>query len=239
MAKEKKAFIVTPIGRANTSVNRAARGLIETVLTPVLISMDFTVNNPMNDNSSGSITNQIIGHIVEDDLVIVNLTDMNPNVMYELALRHSTDKPVVILIRSDQMSNVPFDIKDERIISFNDSLYGVEKLKKTIKEYINEAMNKKSHSPVYNATQKVSIVRGKDSEENIVPFIESLKGSIDDLQSQVRSISNENLRSNIITSDLVSDKITRLDQALNLGQVAGNEHAAINSDAKKDDDTEV
>jgi len=234
MTEEKKAFIVTPIGKVNTTINDAAKGLIETILKPVLTEMGFEINNPMEDSSAGSITNQIIGHIVEDNLVVVNLTGLNPNVMYELALRHSTDKPVVILIRRDQLSNLPFDIKDERLIPFNDSLYGVKDLKRLVKKHIDEAMKGKDHSPVYNATQKISIVKGGSSEKDMISYMESMKDSIDNLQSEIKAVSNENIRSNTITDSSVSNKIDILSQALSAGLLTKGAYDSIANSARND-----
>jgi len=42
----------------------------------------------------GIITTQIIGHIVDAELVIADLTDKNPNVFYELAIRHAIRNPI-------------------------------------------------------------------------------------------------------------------------------------------------
>src|SRR3989442_91101 len=65
----------------------------------------------------GWITSQIIEHIVDDDLVIADLTDQNPNVFYELALRHGTRKPVVLLICRGQ--RIPFDVSQNRVIEYD------------------------------------------------------------------------------------------------------------------------
>lgn len=65
-------------------------------------------------SESGRISRQIIQHIVEDDLVVADLTESNPNVYYELALRHAIKKPFVqLLAGSDPL---PFDVADQRTI---------------------------------------------------------------------------------------------------------------------------
>ncbi len=231
MSDKKSAFLVTPIGEQNSPINISARGLIETIINPVLEEMNFEITNPMNDNSTGSITNQIMKHIVDDDLVVVNLTGINPNVMYELALRHSTDKPVVVLIRNDQISKVPFDIKDERLIIFNDSFYGVDELKQSVKKHVTEAMSGKGHSPIFNATKEISIVRGDNSEENIVSSMETMKVSIENLESQVKRLSNENVYSDSIMSDSVSRKIDTLNSAQLSGLVISSVADSIRNTA--------
>lgn len=62
----------------------------------------------------GIITRQIIEKIIESHLVIADLTDDNPNVLYELALRHAIRKPLVQVIQKGQL--LPFDIAATRVI---------------------------------------------------------------------------------------------------------------------------
>ncbi len=62
----------------------------------------------------GLITQQVIQHIVEDELVIADLTGSNPNVYYELALRHALRRPFVQLLATGE--NLPFDVADQRTI---------------------------------------------------------------------------------------------------------------------------
>jgi hypothetical protein len=50
--------------------------------------------------------------------VVADLTGGNPNVYYEPCFSHSFGLPVVILI--DQADNLPFDIKNERVIALGD-----------------------------------------------------------------------------------------------------------------------
>ena len=54
------------------------------------------------------ITSQVIDHLLNDDLVIADLTYKNPNVSYELAIRHSVEKPVIQI--KEYSETIPFDI---------------------------------------------------------------------------------------------------------------------------------
>jgi hypothetical protein len=62
----------------------------------------------------GIITSQVIQHVVNDALVIADLTERNPNVFYELAIRHALRKPLVQLIKKGEA--IPFDVAGTRTI---------------------------------------------------------------------------------------------------------------------------
>ena len=114
--KWKKCFIITPIGNENTDVFRKAKGVIESAIKPILMKYGFDDIKPAYEiNLSGMITTQIINRIIEDDLVIVNLTGNNPNVMYELCLRHVVAKPIIHICEKGtsimaQLSRQKFDV---------------------------------------------------------------------------------------------------------------------------------
>jgi hypothetical protein len=85
--------------------------------------------------SPGIITSQVIQRIIDDPLVIADLSGHNPNVMYELALRHALQKPVVQLI--DSHDRIPFDVASNRTITFDISdLDSVEACKDLLAQQI-------------------------------------------------------------------------------------------------------
>jgi hypothetical protein len=65
----------------------------------------------------GIITRQIIEYIMRSRLVIADLSFHNPNVFYELALRHAVKLPIVQLIRIS--AKVPFDVNQMRTIQID------------------------------------------------------------------------------------------------------------------------
>lgn len=69
-------------------------------------------------DSTGSINKLIIEKIVNCELVIANLTSVNPNVMYELGIRHSFEKRVITV--TEHGTKLPFDIIDQRTLFYSD-----------------------------------------------------------------------------------------------------------------------
>lgn len=75
----------------------------------------------------GSITRDIIEGIIEADIIIADLTDKNSNVFYELGIAHSAGNKTIMTAQG--IGNVPFDIASYRVILYDHTLRGCEKLK--------------------------------------------------------------------------------------------------------------
>jgi nucleoside 2-deoxyribosyltransferase len=96
----KECFIITPIGGTGSDIRRETDGLIRSVLKPVLSEFDLNPVPAHEISETGSITRQIIKQLLESDLVIANLTGLNPNVMYEVGIRHCARKPMIVLAKA-------------------------------------------------------------------------------------------------------------------------------------------
>jgi len=185
-AYTKNCFIVTPIGEERSEIRRKADGLISSVIKPVLKRLDFKAIVPHEINLPGSITTQIIKHLLKDELVIANLTGLNPNVMYELAVRHAKRLPVVCVVENG--TDLPFDLKPERVIFYDDDMLGVEKLKNSLEPTIISALDdKKPDNPIYRAEENFAmekVVTPGSDQEVIVKKIENLSSQINSLINQ-------------------------------------------------------
>jgi hypothetical protein len=100
------------------------------------LGLDTTVSHEISEQ--GSITNQIIDLLLTADVVIANLTMLNPNVMYELAVLHSANKPAVIL--AEKGTVLPFDIASERTIFFVNDIAGAEDLRVHLQQAVLAAL---------------------------------------------------------------------------------------------------
>lgn len=169
--KKKSCFIITPIGADNSEVRRHADGVIEEVIRPLLQGDYGKIEASHNSNRSGSITNEIINNIYEADLVIANLTYLNPNVMYEVALRHAVAKPIIHIVCGDITKELPFDIKDYRTIFYKDDIMGTRELKGRLSDMIVQIDTEKAakDNPIYNALKNKDIenlIKKESIEDN-------------------------------------------------------------------------
>lgn len=188
-SRRRKAFLVTPIGSNNSETRRATEGILKAVLRPICEQLDIELEVAHKISLSGSITNQVIRHLLEDDLVIANLTGLNANVMYELAVRHCARKPTVVLAERD--TELPFDITTERTIFFDNDMAGVEEVKPQVLEAIKSAIGEdKPDNPVYRVA-KASVMRDVTADSPDTYIIERL----DALSSEIQALRNPRMSS--------------------------------------------
>ncbi|MBL1085906.1 hypothetical protein JK359_28730 [Streptomyces actinomycinicus] len=118
----RKCFVIGPIGdsyAAHGSPERAAYehhlGIFEQVIAPACERYGITAVRADGIAHAGDMNEQICRHVIESDLVIADVSGGNPNVMYELGLRHITGRPTIHIGEAGQL---PFDIASIRTIRY-------------------------------------------------------------------------------------------------------------------------
>lgn len=117
MSTHYTCFVISPIGEPHSSTRLAADEAFEYIIKPSLDKYDFTVERA--DHIRGitdTITTEMIDRIQKSDLCIVDLTGLNPNVMYECGRRHENGKPCILISRDETL---PFDVVTHPVIRYS------------------------------------------------------------------------------------------------------------------------
>jgi hypothetical protein len=72
--------------------------------------------------------------------IIADMTDLNPNVMYELGLVDTVGKPVITLFQGDLSADLPFDLKHYRTRSYENKGGGADHIKNELPEMVEDAI---------------------------------------------------------------------------------------------------
>jgi hypothetical protein len=115
----KTCFYVAPIGDHDSEVRQHSDVILASLVEPALAELGLRVVRADGIDTPGVITKQVIEHIAKAKLVVADLSFHNPNVFYELALRHATGRPTIHLIRT--VDRIPFDIDQFRTIKIDTS----------------------------------------------------------------------------------------------------------------------
>jgi hypothetical protein len=114
---KKTCFIIGPIGDPESETRKRSNKLLKHVIAKAVGVCGFKALRADQIAEPGIITTQVIEHVIDDPLVVADLTESNANVFYELALRHAARKPLVQLIRKGD--RIPFDVGHMRTIPFD------------------------------------------------------------------------------------------------------------------------
>ena len=114
---EKTCFVISAIDEEGSKTRKEADDKFEFVYSSVLEDLGYKIIRSDKISSPGSISREIVQYLINADLVIADISNENPNVFYELAVRNAIKKPVIVF-RSPEQS-MPFDIYDKRSISIS------------------------------------------------------------------------------------------------------------------------
>ena len=194
---KKVCFVISPIGPDGSDLRRRADQVLRHIISPAVSVGDFETIRADQISEPGMITTQVIQHIIEDPLVIADLTGSNPNVFYELAIRHAIRKPLVQIIQKDE--KIPFDVAGMRTIPVDHrDLDSVEEAKQEIARQVKAIIKKKPEeieSPISVSVELQALRQSENPEErSLAEFVSAIAELRSDLGSIEKRLSSpENL----------------------------------------------
>jgi len=134
--------------------------VLRSLITPAAASKEcgFTVKTA-NRQGSDMIQSTIVNDLIEADLVIADLTEHNPNVMFELGVRIAHEKPVVLM--KAEGTGPLFDIDNMlRVFEYNPNLWQttIEKDMPELRDFIKGAWENRNPDKTY---MKILRAKGK------------------------------------------------------------------------------
>ena len=173
--EEKIAFVISPIGDPGSEIRKRADLLLKFVIEPSASECGYKVLRADKISEPGIITSQVIMHVINDPLLIADLTGHNPNVFYELAVRHAMKRPVVQLIQEGE--RIPFDVSTTRTVQIDhENLQSVDEAKKEIVKQIHavEKNPAKVDSPISIAVDLQFLKESEDPQRKALAEIRSM-----------------------------------------------------------------
>ena len=111
---QKRAFVIMPFD------NVEIEGIYTRWLMPAVKDCGYEPMRVNEMDPTHQILKRIVHSIEDSELVLCVLTDLNPNVMYELGIAHSLTRRVIMVCHKDQ--KLPFDLKDFEVVFYDPDL---------------------------------------------------------------------------------------------------------------------
>lgn len=190
MAQDRTCFVISPIGDPDSETRKRADQVLKHVIKPAVAQCGYKAMRADEIDKPGIITSQVIQHVVNDPLVVADLTERNPNVFYELAVRHALRKPLVQIIRKGEA--IPFDVAHTRTIYVDHKdLDSVETAKTDIIEQV-KALEKDTSSletPI-SVSLDLQILRQSEKPEerslaDLVAAVSEARSSLAKIESRL------------------------------------------------------
>ena len=192
---KKSCFIISPIGEPDTPERKRNDDVRDYIIKESMSAIGYEAVRADEIDQAGAITSQITQHLFEDDLVIADLTGHNPNVFYELAVRHATRKPFVQIIQKDM--SIPFDVQGMRLIFYD--LSDPASVHSAKLEIVNQVKSWEGDPPPIVQTpisMPLEILRIRQSDDadtsgiiDILPLIQNISSSMEETREEVQRVS--------------------------------------------------
>lgn len=118
-SQKKRCFVMMPFSDPEGYTPGHFRKVYDQIIKPAIEKAGYEAYHIDENSVSDLITTKIFQAILDCDMAVCDLSSRNPNVLYELGIRHAFDKPVV-LINDDKTERI-FDVQGLSTITYRSS----------------------------------------------------------------------------------------------------------------------
>ena len=201
MANEKKTcFVIIGFGPKTDFETGNVFDLdktFENLIKPAFDELDINCFRAKEIRHSGNIDVPMYEWILKADLVVADISTLNPNALYELGVRHALRPNSTIVISEDQ-TKYPFDLNHTLISKYEHlgkdiGVSEAKRFKTELKALVKEVLStKKTDSPVYTHLSKLIPPKFKDDTKDIIIDKKNIQPSLSELISDAENAKDNN-----------------------------------------------
>jgi len=169
------------------------KGWYEVVIRTAVTEAGFEAILAASEEQPGAINDEIRTHLAIDPMVVVDLggaepeEEPNPNVMYELGIRHALGLPLVMMAWRGQ--RLPFDVGNQRVIMEDRDLLDLDHNRKKLISFIHAAHQGRYYRPM-DAVGRVATIQAASASLTEDSVLRALVQEVRELRSTI-AISSE------------------------------------------------
>lgn len=206
-AFERECFLLAPAGEEESITRKPSDLVHQFIVSPAAEELELIAVRDVELSTPGRITKRIIDHLLHARSAVADLTGRDPNVFYELAVRHAARLPVALIV-DEREAEPPFDIDQMRVIRFDHTdLASANRCRQTLVEHLRAGLEGAVDSIIADVDPLVGAHR---VEHRLTELLDSLK---------------ETLRANIASIQMVTQVMSEMDLAAGGGDEKRGEAA--------------
>ncbi|MCL2671219.1 MAG: hypothetical protein FWF10_04185 [Clostridiales bacterium] len=165
---------------------------------------EFEFSHAGEEGNQQNILRDIIQPIYEANVIIADLTGLNPNVLYELGIAHTFNKKTIV-ITQDDLAALPFDLKQYRAKSYSTHFKQFTELVGYLSSNLRGAIDNSVDygNPVKDFltlegvktadwfSERICIPMKEDSEKGFIDFLVDIEYDTNSLSSSIVAMANE------------------------------------------------
>lgn len=207
--KEQECFVIMPISDPKDYEKGHFKRVYEDIIKPACEKANYKAVRADDIEETDLIHLSILKKIIEAPMAICDLSNKNPNVLFELGLRQAFDKPVVLI--QEKGAERIFDVSILRAydyckgLKYNEVLEDQEAISRMLKGTEKAFVTGEGYNSVIkllSLTQKAQIKQIDDPNEQFRVQLFQLSSQMDEISSELRYFKNkENIRDRDYLSD--------------------------------------
>jgi hypothetical protein len=172
---DSECFFIAPIGENGSDIRKRSDGVRDWVVKPAAKEAAGLKTLRADDvGEPGQITAQAVQHCLKAKAAVADLTDGNPNVYYELSVRHGALLPVALIAEAG--TKLPFDVSQSRVIFFDHTdLSSAGRAMEELRGQIEASLSGTPDNPISDGMRLAQLQAGNVEEQTLAIVLDRLQ----------------------------------------------------------------